>query len=299
MKPITVGKILAAFILVAALLASPALAQKTGVMSTPIIACGAGTTGASIHINFTAGSPTGAPAGFSLQWMSLADFQANGDEWYLSSDSRLCKGSYSGNAFESRYNLLAGQSPSPDIMIGDMMFDNGASTNCNEPLLCGTKYVFHAFSHANSKLKRSDWTADLVCKTLACSKEPTCTFTQGYWKTHGPIPTGNNSNVWPVTSLSLGSVAYTDLQLLSILNKPVQGNGLIALAHQLIAAKLNVANGADDTDALGPIAAADALIGALVVPPVGAGSLLPGATSGLTTTLANYNEGSTGPGHCP
>ncbi len=71
-----------------------------------------------------------------------------------------------------------------------------------------------------------------------------CTYTQGFWKNHGPNPSGNNQNEWPVTSLTLGSVSYSDLELESILNTPVGGNGLISLAHQLIAAKLNVANGA-------------------------------------------------------
>jgi hypothetical protein len=70
------------------------------------------------------------------------------------------------------------------------------------------------------------------------------------------------------------------------------------LAHQLIAAKLNVANGADDTAVAAGIAAADALIGGLVVPPVGSGSLASSATSALTETLTSYNEGLIGPGHC-
>ena len=73
---------------------------------------------------------------------------------------------------------------------------------------------------------------------------------------------------------------------------------MIALAHQLIAAKLNVANGADATAVAQAISDADALIGALVVPPIGAGFLAPSVTSALTTALANYNEGATGPGHC-
>ncbi len=46
------------------------------------------------------------------------------------------------------------------------------------------------------------------------------------------------------------------------------------------------------------IAAADALIGGLVIPPVGGGTLAPSATGALTTTLDNYNQGITGPGHC-
>lgn len=159
--------------------------------------------------------------------------------------------------------------------------------------------MFRAFAHANSTLNRSDFTPNLQCSTLPC--EPprnNCTYTQGYWKTHGPIPTGNNTNVWPVTSLTIGTVAYTDLQLQAIFDAPAQGNGLIALAHQLIAAKLNMANGADGSAVAATIAAADALIGALIVPPVGAGSLPASTTSSLTGTLDNYNNGLIGPGHC-
>jgi len=112
------------------------------------------------------------------------------------------------------------------------------------------------------------------------------------------FPVGNNQNLWPVASLTLGSVSYTDLQLLSIFNTPAQGNGLLTLAHQLIAAKLNIANGADSTAIAQAISDADALIGSLVVPPVGGGLLAPGATSTLVQALTAYNEGLTGPGHC-
>jgi hypothetical protein len=47
------------------------------------------------------------------------------------------------------------------------------------------------------------------------------------------------------------------------------------------------------------IAAADALIGSLVVPPVGGGSLPSSAVSALSTTLDQYNSGLIGPGPCP
>jgi hypothetical protein len=125
-----------------------------------------------------------------------------------------------------------------------------------------------------------------------------CTYTQGYWKNHGPSPSGNNENEWPVTSLMLGSVSYTDVQLQAILDTEPAGNGLISLAHQLIAAKLNVENGADDTAVASAITEADTLIGALIVPPVGGGFLAPATTSALIDALNDYNTGATGPGHC-
>jgi hypothetical protein len=126
-----------------------------------------------------------------------------------------------------------------------------------------------------------------------------CVRTQGYWKSHSSIwpPVGPG----PTPSLTLGTVNYSPAQLLAILGQPVQGNGLISLAHQLITAKLNQANGAPVPPAVQTaINAADALIGGLVVPPTGNGYLKPNQTSSLINTLDAYNNGqlSGGPPHC-
>ena len=78
-----------------------------------------------------------------------------------------------------------------------------------------------------------------------------CHFTQGYWKNH--------EEVWPATSLTLGSQTYTKAQLLTIFGLSVSGDASINLAHQLIAAKLNVINGGATT-IVSKIAEADALL---------------------------------------
>ena len=108
-------------------------------------------------------------------------------------------------------------------------------------------------------------------------------FGFGYWKNH--------PEAWPVTQLQLGNVTYTQEQLLDIMDEPVRGNGLVSLAHHLITAKLNVANGADPSCIQQTIADADALIGDLVVPPVGDGHLAPRDVEALKDTLEEYNEG--------
>ena len=117
-----------------------------------------------------------------------------------------------------------------------------------------------------------------------------CTLTQGYWKNHGAR--------WPVASLTLGSVSYSAQELMAIFNRPPSGNGLVALAHQLIAAKLNQAAGASAVGMSSTVADADALIGSLVVPPKGRGVLSQDATGALNDALAAFNEGLVGPGHC-
>jgi len=119
-----------------------------------------------------------------------------------------------------------------------------------------------------------------------------CVRTQGFWKNHEP---------WPAASLTLGTVSYSEAQLVTILSEPVKGNGLVSLAKQLIAAKLNQASGASvPAGVAAAIVQADALIGGLVAPPVGTGFLDPSATSALTTILDNYNNGLApgGPAHC-
>jgi hypothetical protein len=98
----------------------------------------------------------------------------------------------------------------------------------------------------------------------------------------------------------LGTNLYTQSQLLAIFNTPAQGNGLIFLAHQLIATKLNQCNGSDISPVVADMAAADALIGGLLIPPVGGGYLAPNSASTLTGTLDDYNNGFLGGvANCP
>ena len=110
-----------------------------------------------------------------------------------------------------------------------------------------------------------------------------CVRGQGFWKNH--------PDQWPVTELQLGNVTYTQEQLLAILHQPVRGNGLLILAHQLIAAKLNIAAGADPSCIQDAIATADALIGDLVIPPIGNGYLAPRDVGSLAGLLGQFNEG--------
>ncbi len=277
-------------------------AEAKTTLTAPIVRC-AGATQASLNLEICGTGANGAPAGFTVQWVAVGpagESQCPGPEFaWPSSETGLCDASFSGNARDSRYSLGPGDCVT--VNIGDLLLDNGASTSCPDALDCDTLYVFRAFAHANSSFNRSPFTGNTCCSTAPCSGlEEGCTFTQGYWKTHGPAgcATGNNTNQWPVSSLTLGTVGYTDLQLCSILDKAPAGNGLITLAHQLIAAKLNIANGADGSAIATAIANADTLIGGLVIPPVGAGSLTPASVSTLVTALQNYNERLVGPGHC-
>jgi hypothetical protein len=175
-----------------------------------------------------------------------------------------------------------------DVEIGDTFDESGVSGTVNGPLVDGTDYVF--CSYAVAAPGGTSGPLSVTCGRSTSSEGRHCTFSFGYWKNHPAA--------WPVTSLTLGTVNYSAAQLQSILAKPARGNGLLTLAHQLVAAKLNVAAGMNPTGIAGTIAAADALIGGLVVPPVGTGTLTPGAVSSLTQALDDDNNDEDDHDHC-
>jgi hypothetical protein len=279
------------------LLNGPAMALTP--YDTPVITC-EGATLSSITLR-ACGGPSGAPAGVTIQWKTADDYASSG--W--ADDGTLCKLSLSGQPSlqhpgASRWELLPGECE--NIQIGDINFDEtGVSGHdCGlDPLECGTEYVFRWFAHAGRGFGRSDFGGDLTCSTAACPPQR-CTFTQGYWKTHGPAGcvTGQNTNQWPAGALpmTLGTSGhlYSATELCSILQAtPAGGNCLISLAHQLISAKLNLANGATTCSGLASaIASAEAQIGTKIVPPVGPDFIGCGTTiSGITTNLDLYNNG--------
>jgi hypothetical protein len=97
--------------------------------------------------------------------------------------------------------------------------------------------------------------------------------------------------------MKLGTISYTKAQLLTILKTAVgtgsKADASIILAYQLIAAKLNVANGATASPAvLSAIAAADAAIANNAIPmKVKTNSPLGKTMTSLATTLEQYNKG--------
>ncbi len=135
--------------------------------------------------------------------------------------------------------------------------------------------------------------AGVACCDVVVGGEPRCVRTQGFWKNH--------PDDWPVEELTLGTVNYNQAQLLRILRRPVKGNGLVSLAKQLIAAKLNKASGAPVPQPVqDAMDGADALIDGLVVPPIGEDFLRPSVTEPFYEVLDEYNNGTfpDGPPSC-
>ncbi len=244
-----------------------------------------------VRLTVTAG-PSGAPNGFEVCWMTAAQFASGGSVWPATWAPGEGWDDFTGvgtlNTWGSGpLDFRLGPNQSVDVEIGDTNDETGVSGTWHSELVDGTTYVFCATAlggaSANSPLS-------VTLEKGTTSQGRHCTFTIGYWKNH--------PSAWPVSSLTLGSVSYSKAQLLQILGQPTVGNGLVSLAKQLIAAKLNLAMGADGSSILPTVAAADALIGALVVPPIGSGHLAPSGCSGLTQTLDDFNNDEDDHGRC-
>lgn len=84
-----------------------------------------------------------------------------------------------------------------------------------------------------------EWDAG-ICKKVC--KDP---FTQGYWKNHPNSWVNDPLTPMDPFSLKIGDTTYTGKEaLIDILKQPVKGDARMILAHQLIAARLNIENGA-------------------------------------------------------
>ncbi len=236
----------------------------------------------SVTLRVQAGN-SGAPQGFSVQWMKRVDCEAGGGWPANTNDSRIGRADFFGSPTLNQWGASTFQLGSGEVAYiqpGDLFDETGVATDpsSGDVLQPGTDYMIRVRALAGIG-GASAFTGSLEAHTLSSE------CTQGFWKNH--------PESWPASCLPmlLGTVAYTKAQLLQIFGQPAQGNGLIALAHQLITTKLNVCNGSNPASVASAVAGADALIGNRVVPPIGAGSLHPSASSGLTQTLDDYNNG--------
>ena len=103
--------------------------------------------------------------------------------------------------------------------------------------LCGD-YTVDGIFHVTAANNEDTRTFSISFDDCDCPGED-CYLTPGFWKNH--------PDAWPVAELTMGDIAYGQDELIEILCTPVRGDATVILAHHLIAAKLNVLAGADNT----------------------------------------------------
>ena len=139
------------------------------------------------------------------------------------------------------------------------------------------------------------WT---VSANVAC--DGGCTLTQGYWKTHSEYGPAPYDNTWAKLAGGADTPFFgTGKSYYEVLwTAPKGGNPYYILAHQYIAAELNVLNGASvPSDVLDDWNQAGGLLSTY------GGSIPKKSPDGLLAiqlaeTLDDYNNGLIGPGHC-
>ena len=146
-----------------------------------------------------------------------------------------------------------------------------------------------------------------------------CTLTQGYWKTHsefGPAPYDDTWAMLPNGASTIffrGGTWYTVLWTspsgnstgnTNNCNKPGPGtppvsNAYYILAHQYMAAKLNILNGASSTPAVdAAIAWAQTQFFNSYTPLSSLSKIMSQQAISYANLFAQYNSGLIGPGHC-
>lgn len=285
-------KRLLAFACVGLLANTLSFAAEPVALDAPDLAPGA-EANAIIHLDVTAG-PSGAPNGFTIEWMLRTTFDALGgwpaDVHDPAILSAIFLGSPTLNTEEGTDSFLLAPGELALIEIGDIFDETGVQSSNAGEMATGTEYVVRVRANGDGGLPSggnnfqspSPYSPTIYAWTKEHNDREECVHSQGYWKTH--------PEKWPVSTLRLGNVIYTKTQLLAIWHTPAAGNGLISMAHQLMAAKLNVIAGAiPPSSVTASISTADALIGTKIVPPVGSGYIAPATTSPLTDDLEEFN----------
>jgi hypothetical protein len=176
---------------------------------------------------------------------------------------------------------------------------------------CGDRTVENTASFVTDDSQGSGSDSETVIVHVPC--EEGCTYTQGYWKTHshhGPAPEDPDwYNIGDVDDDGTAEGADETFFIEKSGNtmtwyevfqtNPAGGNVYYQLAHQYMAAKLNIENGAASTSS---VDAAISWAEHNFFPIYSPSSNLPDAiktkASQYATLLDRYNNGLIGPGHC-
>lgn len=139
---------------------------------------------------------------------------------------------------------------------------------------------------------------------VSCVVPPSevCTLTLGYWKTHSEFGPAPYDDTWALLPSGASTPFYlSGSTWLQVFNTPPARNAYYQLAHQFMAASLNVLNGASPSAVSSELSAAEALFNTYTPAQIAAepkSSPLRAQMLTLASTLDNYNNGIIGPGHC-
>lgn len=156
-------------------------------------------------------------------------------------------------------------------------------------------------THDNTATIRETGQSDDARVTVTC-KPPAegCSLTQGYWKTHSKYDGAKKYDAtWALIGEDTAFFSSGKTWYEAISTSSAGGNAYYILAHQYIAAKLNLAGGASSTPAVTAALAGATDFFNTYTPTSMLSDAVRAQAIADAGTLADYNEGDIGPGHCP
>ncbi len=211
-----------------------------------------------------------ASVDFSNATMNEADECIDVSDTYAGSLGTVC---YSDLPVTFSYSRWIG----PYYICGDYTVENTASFVTNDTGATGS----------------DSWT---VSVHVPC--EGGCTLTPGYWKTHSKYGPAPYDDTWALigedTPFFLSGQSWYQV----LWTPPAGGNAYYILAHQYIAARLNILNGAASTPAVDDALAWATNFFNTYTPSSKLSKTLRAQVISTAYLLDQYNNGYIGPGHC-
>ncbi|HXV58505.1 MAG TPA: hypothetical protein VD704_11605 [Gaiellaceae bacterium] len=196
--------------------------------------------------------------------------------------------------------------PPPTVVNGSVNVDdtNGMSWLFNDS---GTVTYTKTFTcdrdegkHDNTATIRETGQSDDASVTVACTPPADgCSLTQGYWKTHSKYGPAPYDSTWAVIGEDTTFFLSGKTWYQAINTSSAGGNAYYILAQQYIAARLNIAAGTGSTAEVNAALASATAFFSTYAPSAELSKSLRAQVIGWAETLADYNEGDIGPGHCP
>jgi hypothetical protein len=181
-----------AFLCAGVLVSSAAFAAEPASLDSPALDPGLEAT-TIIHLDVTAG-PSGAPNGFTIEWMPRTMFEARGGNWPTDPNDPAIQfayylGSPTLNTVDGTRSFLLGPGDLATVEIGDIFDETGVTANSAGEMAVGTEYVVRVKANGdggmtgggNNLIGASPYSGTYYAWTKANSGSTECVRSQGYW----------------------------------------------------------------------------------------------------------------------
>jgi hypothetical protein len=124
-------------------------------------------------------------------------------------------------------------------------FNNSGTVSYSKTIVCEES---GEFTKSNTATIRETGKSSSAVVTVKCTEVAGNTFTIGFWKNHSGLGNGNQADLISKNlPISLGSLQVTTVSQAVEILSGMSSNGISKLYAQLLAAKLNIANGASSS----------------------------------------------------